>query len=102
MVYTQDNEDINQLLFEFTELLDFTLSNEFINRWKDKYSTKFIKLFQTRLIKCLSDRRCLKLSTLYTFLTIKCNYSREQVLNFLKSIDIEVYSPLITGHVSEL
>jgi hypothetical protein len=102
MVYTKDNEDINQLLFEFTELLDFTLSNEFINRWKDKYSTKFIKLFQTRLMKCLNDRRCLKLSTLYTFLTIKCNYSREQVLNFLNSIDIEVYNPVITGRISDL
>jgi len=102
MVYTQDNEDINQLLFEFTELLDFTLSNEFINRWKDKYSTKFIKLFQTRLIKCLSDRRCLKLSTLYTFLTVKCNYSREQVLNFFQSIDIEVYSPIVVGFIEDL
>ena len=102
MVYTQDNEDINQLLFEFTELLDFTLSNEFINRWKSKYSTKFIKLFQTRLIKCLSDRRCLKLSTLYTFLTVKCNYSREQVINFFHSVDIEVYGPVVVGFIEDL
>jgi hypothetical protein len=102
MLYPNYTEDINQLLFEFTELLDFTLSNEFISKWKDKYSTKFIKLFQTRLIKCLSDRRCLKLSTLYTFLTSKCNYSREQVINFLESIDIEAYSPVITGFLEEL
>lgn len=102
MLYPNYTEDINQLLFEFTELLDFTLSNEFIHKWKDKYSTKFIKLFQTRLIKCLSDRRCLKLSILYTFLTTKCNYSREQVLNFLTSIDIEAYSPVITGLLEDL
>lgn len=102
MVYTQDNEDINQLLFEFTELLDFTLSNEFINKWNNKYSTKFIKLFQTRLMKCLADRRCLKLSTLYTFLTVKCNYSRDQVINFFQSIDIEVYSPVIVGFIEDL
>lgn len=102
MVYTQDNEDINQLLFEFTELLDFTLSNEFINKWKDKYSTKFIKLFQTRLMKCLSDRRCLKLSTLFTFLTVKCSYSRDQVINFFQSIDIEVYNPVIVGFIEDL
>ena len=37
MVYTNDHEDINQLLYEFTELLDFTLSNSFIERWKGKY-----------------------------------------------------------------
>tara|TARA_R100001594_G_C3911102_1_gene233286 strand:+ start:214 stop:522 length:309 start_codon:yes stop_codon:yes gene_type:complete len=97
-----DTEDINQLLFEFTELLDFTLSNEFINKWKDKYSTKFLKLFQARLIKCLSDRRCLKMSTLYTFLTSKCNYSRDQVLNFFESIDIEAYSPVITGLLEDV
>ena len=64
MVYPNNTEDINQLLYEFTELLDFTLSNEFINRWKAKYSTKFLKLFQARLIKCLSDRRCLKITSL--------------------------------------
>jgi len=97
MVYTNDVDDINQLLFEFTELLDFTLSNEFINRWKDKYSTKFLKLFQTRLIKSMSDRRPLKITTLFTFLTKKCNYSKEQVINFFDSIDISMYSPLISG-----
>tara|TARA_R110001583_G_scaffold36080_2_gene119021 strand:- start:115 stop:423 length:309 start_codon:yes stop_codon:yes gene_type:complete len=102
MQYSTNTEDINQLLFEFTELLDFTLSNEFINRWKDKYSSKFLKLFQARLIKCLSDRRCLKMSTLYTFLTSKCNYSRDQVLNFFESIDIEAYRPVITGLMEDL
>lgn len=102
MQYHTETENINQLLFEFTELLDFTLSNEFINRWKDKYSTKFLTLFQTRLIKCLSDRRCLKISTLYTFLTSKCNYSRDQVINFFESIDIEAYRPVITGLLEDL
>jgi len=102
MIYTNDNEDINQLLYEFTELLDFTLSNEFINKWKDKYSTKFIKLFQTRLIKSMTDRRPLKINTLYIFLTKKCSYSREQVLNFFQSIDITLYSPVISGSPDKL
>ena len=102
MVYTNDHEDINQLLYEFTELLEFTLSNEFINRWKGKYSIKFLKLFQTRLMKSMSDRRPLKITTLYTFLTKKCDYSKEQVLNFFDSIDITVYNPLIKGFRSDL
>ena len=102
MIYTNDNEDINQLLYEFTELLDFTLSNEFINRWRSKYSTKFIKLFQTRLIKSMTDRRPLKINTLYIFLTKKCSYSREQVLNFFQSIDITLYSPVISGSPDKL
>tara|TARA_R110000765_G_scaffold235489_1_gene338424 strand:+ start:133 stop:441 length:309 start_codon:yes stop_codon:yes gene_type:complete len=98
MVYTNDHEDINQLLYEFTELLEFTLSNEFIKRWKGKYSIKFLKLFQTRLMKSMSDRRPLKITTLYTFLTKKCYYSKEQVFNFFDSIDITIYSPLIKGN----
>ena len=102
MVYTNDHEDINQLLYEFTELLDFTLSNSFIERWKGKYSIKFLKLFQTRLMKSMSDRRPLKISTLYTFLTKKCDYSKDQVLNFFDSIDITVYNPLIKGFRSDL
>jgi len=102
MVYTNDHEDINQLLYEFTELLEFTLSNEFINRWKGKYSIKFLKLFQTRLMKSMSDRRPLKITTLYTFLTKKCDYSKEQVLNFFDSIDISIYNPLIKGSLRDL
>jgi hypothetical protein len=102
MVYTNDHEDINQLLYEFTELLEFTLSNEFINRWKGKYSIKFLKLFQTRLMKSMSDRRPLKITTLYTFLTKKCDYSKEQVLNFFDSIDISIYNPLIKGYRRDL
>ena len=102
MVYTNDHEDINQLLYEFTELLEFTLSNEFINRWKGKYSIKFLKLFQTRLMKSMSDRRPLKITTLYTFLTKKCDYSKEQVLNFFDSVDITIYNPLIKGYKRDL
>jgi len=102
MVYTNDHEDINQLLYEFTELLDYTLSNEFIKRWKSKYSTKFLKLFQTRLIKSMADRRPLKITTLFTFMTKKCNYSKDQVLNFFDSIDISIYSPLISGSKDKL
>ena len=102
MVYTNDHEAINQLLYEFTELLEFTLSNEFISRWKGKYSIKFLKLFQTRLMKSMSDRRPLKITTLYTFLTKKCDYSKEQVLNFFDSIDISIYNPLIKGSLRDL
>ena len=102
MVYTNDHEDINQLLYEFTELLDYTLSTEFVKRWKSKYSIKFIKLFQARLIKAMSDRRPLKITTLYTFMTKKCNYSKEQVINFFDSIDISIYAPLISGNKRDL
>ena len=102
MVYTNDHEDINQLLYEFTELIDYTLSIEFVKRWKSKYSIKFLKLFQTRLIKAMSDRRPLKITTLYTFMTKKCNYSKEQVINFFDSIDISIYAPLISGNKRDL
>ena len=102
MVYTNDHEDINQLLFEFTELVDYTLSNEFVKRWKGKYSIRFIKLFQARLMKSMVDRRPLRITTLYTFLVKKCDYSKEQVPNFFNSIDISIYAPLISGSKRDL
>lgn len=102
MAHPNEHEDINQLLYEFTELMDYTLSAQFVKRWKGKYSSKFLKFFQTRLLKAMSDRRPLKITTLYTFMTKKCNYSKEQVINFFDSIDISIYSPMISGSKRDL
>ena len=95
-------ESFDERLVDFIELIDFTLSENFINKWNKKYSTKFVKHFQVRLVKAIQDERVLKLSTLYTYLTRKCRYSPEQVKNFLESIDVELYQPLISGFVADL
>ena len=94
------HEDKFQLI-DFIDLLNFTLSDEFVEKWRYKFSEKFIKHFQLRILKSLKDQKPLKVDTLYLFLTKKCSYSREQVLNFFESIEIEIYSPLISGRLTK-
>lgn len=95
-------ESFDQRLSDFIELIDFTISKSFLDRWGSKYSKKFLKHFQVRLIKSLQDERVLKITTLYTYLNKKCRYSPEQILNFFESIDIEMYNPLISGFVDDV
>jgi hypothetical protein len=96
-----DNKNIDIDIIDFIDLLDFTLSNEFIEKWRYKYSEKFLKHFQIRLLDTLSNQKPLKINNLYTYLTKKCSYSSVQVLNFFESIDINIYSPLIFGKLAK-
>ena len=91
-------------MIEFIELIDYTLSKAFIEKWRYKYSEKFIKHFQVRLLKAMRTSRTLKVSTLFTYLHKKCKYAPEQVVDFLESIEVDLYQPLITGdlyHISK-
>ena len=89
------NSDIE--FIDFIDLINTTLSNEFIEKWKYRFSTKFIKHFQIKVLNSLTKRKVLKVETLYNYLTKKCKYSPEQVDNFFNAIDISIYSPLIQG-----
>ena len=90
-----DSLDIE--IIDFIDLVNHTLSSDFIELWRYKYSEKFIKHFQIRLLQALSNQKPLKISSLYSYLTKKCKYSDEQVLNFFTSIEIDIYRPLIAG-----
>ena len=90
-----DTLDID--IVDFIDLINHTLSNEFIEIWRFKYSEKFIKHFQLKLLNSLSNQKPLKITSLYSYLTKKCKYSTTQVDNFFISIDIDIYRPLITG-----
>ena len=94
------NLDID--IYDTFDLINYTLSIKFINKWRYKYSEKFIKCFQLKLLDSFNNQKPLKLKTLYNYLTKKCKYSTEQVINFFESIDIEIYSPLIQGRISDL
>jgi len=76
------NTDID--LIDFMDLVNFTLHKDFVEKWRYKFSEKFIKHFQLRI-----------LSSLFNFMTKKCRYSEEQVENFFTSVDISIYYPLI-------
>lgn len=84
-------------IVDFIDLINFTLSDEFIDKWRFRFSCRFIKEFQSKVIKSLKDRKPIKLESLTKHLSKKCGYSIEQVKNFFEAIDIEIYNPLILG-----
>jgi hypothetical protein len=97
-----DISNTNIDIVDFIDLINDTLSSEFIERWRYKYSEKFIKHFQMKILESLNKQKPLKLSILYTYLTKKCKYSPEQVINFFDSIEIEIYSPFIYGKYKQI
>jgi hypothetical protein len=88
-----NNIDIE--LYEFLDLINETLSQSFLERWKYKYSEKFIRNFQNRLFKAFKDQKPMKLDTLRNFLMKKCGYSPLIVEDFFEDIEIEIFYPLI-------
>ena len=92
------NTDID--LVDFMDLLNYTLHKDFVDKWRFKFSEKFIKHFQIKILESLNKQKVLKRSSLFNYLTKKCRYSPEQVDNFFVSIDISIYSPLILNDKS--
>jgi len=87
------NTDIE--LIDFMDLINYTLHKDFVEKWRFKYSEKFIKHFQIKILESLNKQKIIKLSSLFNYLTKKCRYSPEQVENFFTSVDIHIYYPLI-------
>tara|TARA_R100000008_G_scaffold85187_1_gene74464 strand:+ start:30 stop:323 length:294 start_codon:yes stop_codon:yes gene_type:complete len=92
------NTDID--LIDFIDLVNATLSPLFIEKWKYRYSEKFIKLFQVKILDSMTNRKPLKISNLYNYLTKKCKYSPDQVQDFFKEIEIDLYYPLVQGKLT--
>ena len=85
---------------EFIELINFTLGPQFVEKWRHKYSEKMIKNFQHKLFESFPKERPLKITVLFNHLTKKCKYSPDYVLSLFDSIDIDMYRPFISGHLS--
>ena len=88
-----NNIDID--IVDFLDLINETLSSSFTEKWRHKYSIKFIKHFQVRILERLDKQKPLKQEILYNYLTKKCKYSGEQVDKFFEDIDISIYYPFI-------
>ena len=95
----ENNIDVN--IIDFIDLLDENLSTTFIEKWRYTYSERFIKQYQMKILSSLTTNKPLKIDSLYIYLTKKCKYSKEQVLNFFNSIDIDIYRPLIQGKLTK-
>ena len=84
-------------IIDFLDLINETLSYSFIEKWRHKYSEKFVKHFQMKILDSMNKQKPIKIEMLYNYLTKKCKYSPEQVINFFDTIDIEIYRPFIFG-----
>lgn len=94
-------DDIDIEIVDFIDLINFTLSDEFIDKWKYRFSNKFIKEFQLKVIKSLKERKPIKIESLFRHLSYKCGYSPEQIKNFFEAIDVSIYHPLILGKLPD-
>ena len=90
-MYYNDSTDLVDLL----DLLNFTLHEDFMDKWKHKYSEKFITTFQYKLLDSLNKGKPIKKSNLSNFFKKKLKYSEEQIHNYYESIDITLYTPVI-------
>ena len=92
--------NIDTDIVDFIDLVNYTLSEDFIDKWKFRFSNKFLKEFQNKIIKSLKDRKPIKIDSLFRYLSKKCGYSEEQVRNFFDAVDIGIYHPLVLGRLS--
>tara|TARA_R100001509_G_C4752171_1_gene176793 strand:+ start:55 stop:354 length:300 start_codon:yes stop_codon:yes gene_type:complete len=84
-------------LVEIIDLLNFTFSSDFTDKWSFKYGKRLPSLFQIKLLKSLDSRKPLKLKIVHKFLTTDSGFNKEVVESFLRDIDYEIYSPIISG-----
>jgi len=80
---------------EFLEQVDYALSFEFRDKWKHRFSTSFISVFQQKLITALKRQKPFKLSTLEATYIKKFNYGQDYVDDFFSCISIRLYRPLV-------
>ena len=90
------DNDIKVSLLEFYDLLEFTLSFKFRNKWKHLYSERLIKLFQLKILHAFKAGKPLKPSSLLNYMISKGNYRKEVIEDFFDMIDLELYRPFIS------
>ena len=84
-------------LVEIIDLLNFTFSSDFTDKWSFKYGKRLPSLFQIKLLKSLDTRKPLKLKIVQKFLTVDSGFNKGVVESFLEDIDYEIYRPIISG-----
>ena len=94
-----DNLDIE--LLDTLDLIDYTLSTEFLMKWKYKYGERLIKLFQLKLLNSFKDQKPLKIDTLVRFLVNHSGFNKELVNEFFIDIDYEIFQPIISGRLQQ-
>ena len=82
-------------IIDFFDLLNHTFSIKFVTKWKDKYGSRFVKLFQLKLLEYFKNSKRLKIVTLTNFLSKKCKYRESLIEDFYDDVEISLYSPFL-------
>lgn len=91
--------NIDEDLLEVIDLLNFTFSTSFIDKWSYKYGKGITRIFQLKILKSLEKRKPLKVRNILKILIEESGYKKEIVKSFLEDIDYEIYRPIITGNL---
>lgn len=94
-------DNIDTELIDLMELIEFTMSIDFLDKWKMKYGERIIRLFQIKILDSLKKQKPIKIDSIIKFLVLDSGFSNELVNNFLKDIDYELYSPIILGRLTQ-
>lgn len=95
MIRSFEVEDDSKEVYEMLDLLNFTFSNEFINKHKYRYSESFVKAFRNKLLESIKKNKVLKKTQLETYLITQLKYNKLQVIDFFETIDLDLYYPVI-------
>jgi len=87
--------DTESELKELLEQVNYALSDEFKEKWRHRFSTNFVSIFQDRLLKALKTRKPVTRSSIRSLYTKQHKYSILEVNAFFKEIDLSLYYPLI-------
>ena len=87
--------DYDIQLMEFMDQVEYCLSLRFKEKWRHKYSSHFVKIFQERVLNALDTQKPVKKSSLFTTYTKKYKYNPDVVFDFFESIEIGLYYPVV-------
>jgi len=94
--------NLEEDLIDLMDLVEHTLSKEFIDKWRFKYGERLIRLFQIKILDSLKKQKPLKIKYLTKFLSVDSGFNLEVVKNFYKDIDFELYRPILLGTLEDM
>ena len=90
------DNDVKISLIEFYDLIEYTLSFKFREKWRDLFSERMVKLFQLKILQSMKNQKPIKKTSLLNYLTNKGRYKKEIIEDFFEAIDLELYRPFIS------
>lgn len=95
-----DNLDIE--IYDFLDLLSFTLSKDFVSKWRFKYGERMVRLFQLKILDSLKNSKTIKVKSIFKYLSTDSGFAEDAVKNFFLDIDYTIYYPILIGSIEDL